>query len=121
MLKIVFLPLLECLLLTVVVESLLGYLLGIKDKKELEIVILINIVTNALLNAFVIYMDNFQIVYSAATRRYFVPILEILVIYIEGAVYRRMLPKKKINPFILSFILNACSYLLGLFIFGGLE
>ena len=40
-------------------------------------------------------------------------ILEILTVIVEGYTYKKVFEYKKINPFLVSLILNASSYLIG--------
>lgn len=106
--------LLICVLLTIVIELSIAILLGVRDKKDILNITLINITTNLFLNISLILI---QVYISLKVRNNMVIPLEILVVFIEGLVYKKVLQYKKINPYILSFILNLYSYVVGLIIF----
>ena len=103
--------LLFCAVLTVLSEVCLSILLGLR-KKDLLYVFLVNILTNPLLNAIVIYVYiNF-----GKSMYYIVLIsLELVVVLVEGLIYKKVLSYKKINWLLLSVILNVFSFLIGLF------
>ena len=102
------------LVLTIIIETLIAFLLfKIKDKKDLLIIMLVNVVTNPLVNSISsYYLYNFG--YKA--RAISMVILELSAFVVEALIYRKTLSNKKINPFILSLILNATSYLTGILI-----
>ena len=96
----------KCLLCTIVIEILIALVLNIKDKKDLLYVVLVNILTNPIVVLVPILINSkFKIItlYS----------LEILTVFIEGYIYLKVLKYKKLNPFILSILLNLASYLIG--------
>lgn len=98
-----------CLVLTVVMET--GGALALKVRKpgDLCMVVLVNILTNPLL----VSLTSACSVYLGM-RAYHISVafLELAVVFIEGIIYRRSL-RWKGNPFILSLILNAFSFLFG--------
>lgn len=99
-----------CLLITIVIEFIGAYLLRIKDKCDLVIVVLVNILTNPIL----VVTTNLLYVYFGKSYYYVsLIILELLVLYIEGYIYKKLLINKNINPYLLSLILNMNSYFLG--------
>ena len=100
----------KCLLLTIIIEIIIGIIIGIRDKKDLLNILLVNILTNPLVVSIPIYVlvkygYNYQIISLI--------ILEILTVIVEGLIYLKTLKYKKINPFIVSVILNLSSYLIG--------
>lgn len=100
----------KCLLCTIIIEVLVALILKIRDKKDILNIVLVNIVTNPIVVSvptlmLVKYGYNIQIIT--------ILILEVLTVIIEGFVYLKVLKYKKINPFIISFVLNASSYLMG--------
>lgn len=106
----IFFILLYCLVLTIIIEGLVAFILGLR-KKDLLITVLTNIATNPLLNAISILL----LVYIGyRSYRIGVIVMEILVVFAEGLIYKFSLDYKKINPFILSLILNVVSYVSGL-------
>ena len=105
--------LIKCLLLTIIIELSLALILGVRDKKDIINVILVNIITNPIvvMSQILLYL-NFGYTIEVIG----IVVLEILVVPIEGLIYKKVLNYKKINPFILSLILNASSLIIGGFI-----
>ena len=106
-----FSHLLTSLLATLVIELSVALLLNIKDIKDLSRIFFINCVTNLSINAIVYNLQesfSFYIVFFLI-----VPILEIVVFLVEGFYFKR-LNYDKLNSFLLSLILNGCSYGAGL-------
>lgn len=105
--------LIKCLLLTIIIELSLALILGVRDKKDIINVILVNVITNPIvvMSQILLYL-NFGYTIEVIG----IVVLEILVVPIEGLIYKKVLNYKKINPFILSLILNASSLIIGGFI-----
>lgn len=98
-----------CLSSTIVIELIMSLLLGIRSKKDILNVILVNIMTNPLVVSILMYITYnrlFNITIS-------IIILEILVVLTEGFTYKKVLTFDKINPYVLSLILNISSYFIG--------
>ena len=102
-----------CLVTTLVVELVVALLLKVKTKMDIINIVLVNILTNPLL---VSTINLISINYGLKIAYIFLLIFEIFVVFIEGFIYRKYLDYKRINPYLLSFILNLCSYLFGLLI-----
>ena len=100
----------ECLLSTIIIECIIGYIIGIRNKKDILNITLVNIMTNPIVVSFPVYL---MIRYSIGVRNISLLILEILAVLVEGFTYSKVLKYKKINPFIISLILNLGSYLIG--------
>ena len=100
----------KSLLITIIIELLIAWLLKIRDKKDILNIILVNVFTNLLLNAIIIYVNIFH---GVRERNISLIILEIFIVFIEGFVYSKVLKYKRINFYLLSLILNISSYLLG--------
>lgn len=99
-----------CLFLTIIVEVLLAFLLKVREKKDFVNIILANIVTNPIVVIIPIFINfKFGITYHYIS----LIVLEILAVIVEGLLYKSFLYYKKINPFILSIILNTLSYISG--------
>ena len=99
-----------CLLLTIVVEIIFAYLLKVRNKKDFVNIILVNVVTNPIVVIIPIFINfNFGSLYYYIS----LVILEILAIIVEGLLYKMFLNYNKINPFLLSIILNILSYISG--------
>ena len=98
------------LMCTIIIELLIAIILGIKNKKDILNVILVNIITNPLVAVIPVYFNFF---YSLKMRNTVLIILEILTLIFEGDIYKKYLNYKKINPFLISLILNCSSYFIG--------
>lgn len=104
---------LRSLLFTIIIEVTIAYIFKIRNKKDIINIILANIITNPLVVTIPIYF-NFK--YSIIMRWIMLIILEVLTVIFEGYVYQKYLNYKKINPYILSTLLNITSYLIGEFL-----
>lgn len=104
------LMMIRCLLYTIIIELTVALILHVKNKKDLLNVILVNILTNpvVVLVPVLIYYK-----YGLLAKNITLYSLEILAVLIEGFIYMRVLKYKKINPYILSLLLNLSSYLIG--------
>ena len=94
------------LILTIIIELAVVYLLGIKDNRLLVLVIIANILTNPLLNFVVRHHSHtfMQII-----------CLEVIVVITE-CVFLKYTNRVKLPYFRLAFIMNAVSYLIGLWL-----
>ena len=102
----------KCLLLTILIEVLVAFILGYR-KKDLLNVILVNIITNPIVVTIPVY---FNVKYGLFERNVSLAILEVTTLFTEGFIYKKSLNNKKINPFVLSLLLNLASYFLGVII-----
>lgn len=100
----------RCLFFTIIIECLIALILGTRNKNDFLNIVLVNCITNPLVVTIPIY---FNIKYGVIERRVVLLVLEILTVICEGLVYRKVLNYKKINPIILSLLLNAGSYFIG--------
>ena len=98
------------LICTIIIEVIVAYILRIKDKKDISNIILVNVLTNPLVVSIPIYM---MVKYNYNMRIISLIVLEILTVIVEGLIYLKVLKYKKMNPFIISIILNLSSYLIG--------
>lgn len=98
-----------CLISTIVIELIMSLLLGIRNKKDILNVILVNIMTNPLVVSILMYITYNRLFNTTIS----IIILEILVILTEGFAYKKVLTFDKINPYVLSLILNISSYFIG--------
>ena len=101
---------LRSLIITYLLELIGAYFLKITNKKNIINIILVNILTNPFVVSLSFYIN---IVYGLKSRIICLFLLEILVILIEGIIYHKYLTNIKINPYIISLILNLLSYLIG--------
>lgn len=100
---------LTALVLTVLIEAALAFLLGVRTRYGQGIVLLVNVITNPLLNA-VLTVVSFYI--SPAAYYWFLVPLEIIIVLAEGYIFQRFL-QLKMNRYLFSLLLNAGSYLIG--------
>lgn len=105
----ILLIMLICLSSTIVIEISMSLLLGIRNKKDILNVILVNVMTNPLIVSIIMYITYNRIFNLTIS----IIILEIIVILIEGFAYKKVLKFDKINPYVLSLILNISSYFIG--------
>ncbi len=102
-----------CLLTTIIVELLVSLILGVRYKLDIINIVLVNILTNPLV---VSLINLISINHGKNIAYVFLFIFELIVVFIEGFIYKKYLDFKKIKPILLSFILNLSSYLVGLLI-----
>ncbi len=103
----------RCLLCTIIIEVLVALVLKVKNKKDVINIILVNILTNPIVVIIPIFVAfNYGIQYQKIT----LYILEVVTVIVEGFIYLKVLNYKRINPFLLSLVLNLSSYLIGLLI-----
>ena len=98
-----------CLSFTTMIELIMSLLLGIRNKKDILNVILVNIMTNPLVVSILMYITYNRLFNTTIS----IIILETLVILTEGFAYKKVLTFDKINPYVLSLILNISSYFIG--------
>ena len=106
------LVMLKSLIITLIIELVIAFILYYR-KKDLINVLLVNILTNPLLNGIVILINYY---FGLKWRNISLIILEIIVFLIEGMIYQKYLEKRKINGYLLSLILNLSSFVIGLLI-----
>ena len=102
-----------CLTCTLLIECTIAFILGIRNKKDQLNVILVNILTNPIL---VVSTTLIKVCISIKAYNIAIPIFEISAFLIEGSISHKYLTNRKINGFLLSLILNICSYFLGIVI-----
>lgn len=105
----ILLIMLICLSSTIMIELIMSLLLGIRNKKDILNVILVNIMTNPLIVSILMYITYNRLFNTTIS----IIILEILVVLTEGFTYKKVLTFDKINPYVLSLILNISSYFIG--------
>lgn len=98
------------LLITLFVEVGLMAVFRYK-KRDLLLSFYVNVLTNPFLVSLSMFLSLYLGHQKGLAALYF---LEILAVLTEGFIYNRFLEKRKINGYLLSLILNLCSYLLGL-------
>ncbi len=98
-----------CLILTIIIEFSSAFIIGLR-KKDIINVLLVNILTNPVLNAIhPLFLFNF----GKNAQIISLIVLEILVVIVEGFIYSKVLDYKKIKGYKLSFICNFLSFAIG--------
>ncbi len=98
---------------TLVIETVFAIVLGVRNKKDILNVELVNIMTNPIVVS-VSFVTGFF--YGQDARLIVLIVLEIMAFVSEGFVYHKTLRYGKINPFLFSLLLNGASYGTGLII-----
>lgn len=107
------LSLLISLFLTIIIELTVSFIIGIRNKDDIKVVILVNICTNLIVvyiaNCLMLFTNDF--IYNIG-----VAILEILVVIVEFVLYKKYLKFDKLSPFAISLINNVISFSIGVII-----
>ena len=101
--------LLLTLILTLLTESSVAFISGVRGKRQFAVIITMNILTNPLIN---IVLRLLQL--SGAPYYITVLKLEMSVVFIEGLILKKNCTSLPMNPYVLSFILNLSSFTVGL-------
>lgn len=102
----------KALVLTEAVEAMAAFLMGYRDKKFYTVLIIINIITNPMLNCILMILFYFNIKSLIITL-----VLEVLVVIVEWRLFVYALNKHDKSYLLLSIIINLSSYIAGLFLF----
>ena len=103
--------LVKSFILTLIIEYIIIKLIFIKKKVFIS-VLLVNILTNPL----VVYIYKIMSIYSFFYKDIVLVLLELLVVIVEGYVYKHLLEIKWKIALIISFISNVVAYLVGILI-----
>ena len=97
------------LVLTIILESFLAILVNIIDRESTLIWI------NCLTNPIVVYLTNMSrlIINNTYITNLILIFLEIIVVFVEGYLFKKNLKDLKINSYIFSLYLNGLSFLIG--------
>lgn len=101
--------LLPCFVKTEIIECLAAWIYPKRNCKDLFLVFLVNVLTNPAA-VFINFLCHFGL-HPVLWILFF----EGLIWLVEALIYRRCLTQKR-NPFLFSFVLNAASYGIGLFV-----
>lgn len=104
---------LRSLACTLVIEIIFALILGMRKKGDILTVALVNVMTNPLVVSLGFISGFF---FGTKVRIICTVFLELFAFASEGIAYRYALRYKKLNPFLLSLLLNAASYLSGFII-----
>lgn len=100
----------NALLMTVIIEAAVALIIGIRKPKDLLNVALVNIFTNPIV-VFGIFITGY--IFGNDIRLIATVFLELFAFLAEALIYRKTLSTKRINPFLVSLILNATSFFAG--------
>jgi len=104
------------LFLTLLIELFIAFLFGYKDKISLAIIILINVITNPIINYLIQLNYNFNFFGNSLILIFF---LEIIVILVEWRMLVYAFNNKEYKKlFLLSLVMNFVSFIIGIFLFG---
>jgi len=106
--------LLIALALTIIIECFIAFAMGYRRKSEILAVILVNTLTNPLLNYIVLAAGILEFLDSG---RFIVVILEIAVVFVEWRVLLYVLGRGGKRLLLLSVVMNTASYVTGLLIY----
>jgi len=100
--------------ITLAVELFLALLFGYRKKREIRLIIIVNIITQVILNLILSYMDYYS---GTLAWLFFFPVMELVVFVIEAAAYARGLRShSKKRAVLYALIANAATAFIGLFI-----
>lgn len=107
------LSLIVSLCLTLIIELTLSFLLGIKNKEDIKVVIWANIFTNPM----IVYLANcIKLLNNDLIYNILVLVMKIIVVIAEFIIYKKYLDYKEKSPLLISIINNTISFLLGIVI-----
>ena len=102
------------LFLTIIIELIVAFFFGFKKKIEIIAIVFINLLTNPILNYFLLVNDYFSFFKSSLLIILF---LEVIVVLIEWKLLVFALQEKSKKLLVLSLAMNFCSYIAGVLIF----
>ncbi|HYE09574.1 MAG TPA: hypothetical protein VEF53_05295 [Patescibacteria group bacterium] len=102
------------LVLTIFIEGAAAFLLGHRDRQTLQMVTIVNVVTNPFMN-----LISLLLAYYGLGRFFywFILPLELLLIPVEWLILSYAMPHKKKELLKLSAVMNSISFVIGLLIF----
>ena len=105
--------LITSLILTIFIELLISLLIGIRKRNDIITIIAVNTLTNPIVVFIANVLNNFRIplLYWGI-----IIVMELIVVFVEGKVFKKILTLKKISAYKLSFINNSISFTIGVII-----
>lgn len=99
------------LVFTLIIEVGMAMVMGVWEHEDIKTVVKVNCITNPIV---VILMNlSFELSQSITVRNLVTAVLEIVVVWVETVMYRRWLVHRKRKTFLLSLVLNASSFGIG--------
>ena len=102
------------LLLAIAIEVVVASFFGYRKKTEIATIIFVNLITNPLLN-YLLFVNNYFDAFRISTA--VILFCEIVVVLTEWLLLVFALKKNPKRLFVLSVIMNFCSYIAGVFIY----
>lgn len=102
-------------LFSLIIEVISALIIGVRNKWDISMVGLINLITNPIMNSLLIPIRKwygFEKLYNYLI----VIVFEIIVVVLEGLFFKKYWTKTKKNPFVISVIINLVSFIAGLVI-----
>jgi hypothetical protein len=104
----------EALVLTIAVELIVARVFGLRSKKELLTIVLVNVITNPLLNYLLMVNGHFRLISQTKVLMLF---LEAGIVIVEWRLLVWALEQKANKMLALSAVMNASSFIAGLLLF----
>ncbi len=99
--------------LTIVIELTISFIIGVRNKEDLKVVLWANIFTNPI----VVYIANcVKLLNNSFIYNIIVIIMEITVVIVEFILYKKYLEYKRKSPLLISIINNVISFSSGIII-----
>ena len=98
-----------CFLLTVILEELTALALGVRAKMDFLMIFMVNLLTNPA----AVFLNMVLYTYTPIPWALYIAALEIIVVFVEGRIYKSILEFKKFSPYLVSLILNVVSFTIG--------
>lgn len=99
------------LVLTLIIELSVLWLLGLRGRKNYQIAVYANMLTNPP----VVFVTNLAFIFYPSYAWFIVGFLEItLAFFVEAVIYRKFLTYRLLSPWVLSLIANLISFETGL-------
>jgi hypothetical protein len=102
---------LQPLLLTILIESGIAWLCGVRERRFFLAMIWINCITNPLLCLFLLHYGEFSPLGIVVVS------LEVLIVFVEWLLLVSVFPGQLLRMFYLSLAMNAASYLTGVMLY----
>lgn len=107
------LSLIISLCLTIIIELTISFIIGIRNKEDIKVIVWTNILTNPV----VVYLANcLKLLNNNLIYNSLVIIMEIIVVIVEFIIYKKYLVFKDKTPMFISSINNIISFSLGIII-----
>lgn len=101
------------LILTLIIEVSISFIIGVREKEDLKVVLWVNILTNPV----VVYIANcVKLLNNNLIYNIIVTIMEIIVIVVEFILYKKYLEYKGKSSLLISSVNNIISFSLGIII-----